>query len=279
MLKRTITSIVFVLIIFPVYYFSDTIVLPIAVSVLSVMGVYEMLGCIGTRSMWRVSVPAYLLAAVVPQIVRYSETQYTFLSLYLLVIFAYLVYLLAAGVFSHGKLDVEKISTSYMGVVYVVTAFLCMILLRDREHGFYIFFMAMFGPWCSDVFAYLSGRFFGRHKLIPDISPKKTVEGAIGGALFCALAAVLYGHLVLLYDPAVSRVGYGALFVAGLIISVVSQVGDLIASYIKRKYSVKDYGWILPGHGGILDRFDSVLGVMPIMVAMGELPHIFDFFG
>lgn len=278
MLKRTVTSIVFVLIIFPVYFFSDTIVLPIAVSLLGIMGIYEMLGCIGTRETWLISVPAYLLAAAAPQIVRLFSTRYTFLAVYMLAMFVYLIYLLTAGVFSHGRLDVEKIAVSYMGALYVITAFVSMILLRDREHGMYIFFMAMFGPWGSDVFAYLCGRLFGRHKLIPDVSPKKTVEGSVGGAVFCGIAAVVFGWIVSVIDPSVTRIGYLHLFIAGVVISAVSQVGDLIASYIKRKYNIKDYGNILPGHGGILDRFDSVLCVMPIMVMLGEMPHIFDFF-
>ena len=154
-----------------------------------------------------------------------------------------------------------------------------MILLRDRAFGIYIFFMGMFGPWGSDMLAYFSGRLFGRHKLIPDVSPKKTVEGSIGGALFCGIAAVTFGYVVSCIDPSITEIRYLRLFVAGLIISIVSQIGDLIASYIKRKYEVKDYGNILPGHGGILDRFDSVLTTMPVMVMMGEIPHIFDFFG
>jgi len=279
MLKRTITAIIFVLVIFPVYFFSDTLILPIAVSILSVMGVYEILKCIGTGKEWRISVPAYIMAAASPSFVRLSDSRYTFLAIYTLAVFAYLMYLLASGVFSHGKLDVEKIAVSFMGVAYVVTAFLCMILVRDRTHGLYIFFMAMFGPWGSDVFAYLCGRFFGRHKLIPDVSPKKTVEGALGGIFFDGVAAVTFGFIVSLLDSSITYVGYPQLFLAGMIISLVSQVGDLIASYIKRKYEIKDYGNLLPGHGGILDRFDSVLTVMPTMVMLGELPYILHFFG
>ncbi|MBQ4043254.1 MAG: CDP-archaeol synthase [Clostridia bacterium] len=279
MLKRTITAIVFILIIFPVYLFSDTFILPVAVSALSVMGVYEILKCIGTGKIARISVPAYILAAAIPPFVRLFADCHDFLAIYMLIMMAYLIFLLSCGVFSHGKLDVEKIAVSYMGVLYVISAFLCMIVLRDRTHGIYIFFMAMFGPWGSDVFAYLCGRFFGRHKLIPDVSPKKTVEGAIGGIVFDGFAAITFGFIVSLIDSTITYVGYPQLFLAGMIISLVSQVGDLIASFIKRKYGIKDYGNILPGHGGILDRFDSVLTVMPTMVILGELPYIFNFFG
>lgn len=279
MLKRTITSIVFVLVIFPIYFFSDTIVFPIAVALLSLLGIYEILGCIGMRSHAEVSVPAFLLAGVTPLLTRNFASRYTFLAFLTLILFAYLLYLLALGVFSHRRLDLEKLATTYMCVVYIVTAFVSMILLRDRPFGMYLLFIAMFGPWGSDVFAYLCGRFFGRHKQIPDVSPKKTVEGALGAVIFCGIAAVAFGYIVSLLDPSIEYVGYFALLLAGMVVSVVAQVGDLIFSFIKRKYDVKDYGKILPGHGGILDRFDSVLGVVPTMVILGELPHIFDFFG
>ncbi|MBE6559975.1 MAG: CDP-archaeol synthase [Ruminococcaceae bacterium] len=278
MLKRTLTGIVFIVIILPVYFFSDTIILPVAVSALSLIGTYEMLKCIGTEKIRRISLPAYALAVAMPQLVRLFSSRHSFLATYMMLMFAYLMLLLALGVFSHGQLDVEKIAASFMGVLYVVTAFICMILVRDRDFGIYIFFMAMFGPWGSDVAAYFTGRFLGRHKLIPDISPKKTVEGCIGGIIFDGIAAVTFGFIVSLIDSGITEVHYGALFVAGMIISVVSQVGDLIASYIKRKYNIKDYGNLLPGHGGILDRFDSVLCVMPVMVMLGEIPRVFDFF-
>jgi len=279
MLKRTITSLVFLSVIVPVYFLSHTFLLPVLVSLLSVIGIYEILGCVGTRKSAGISVPAYIMAAVLPFIVRLIADQDRFLSVYVLILFAFLLYLFTIGMFSHGKLDVEKLAVSFMSIVYVITAFLCIILLRDREYGIYYLFMAMFGPWGSDVFAYLSGRFFGRHKLIPEISPKKTIEGSIGGIIFCGIAAVVFGFIVSLIDSEIQNVAYLPLLIAGLVISAVSQIGDLIASYLKRKYNIKDYGKLLPGHGGILDRFDSVLCVVPITVILGELPYILDFFG
>lgn len=278
MLKRTITAIVLTLVILPICIFSDTFVLPAAVAVLSFLAVYEMLGCIGVRALYPISVPALALAAAAPLSVRFFESQYVFTSFYTLVMFLYLVYLLACGVFSHGKLELERLCTAFTTVLYIVTAFSAMILLRDRPFGVYLLCMTLFGPWVSDVFAYLTGYLFGKHKLIPDISPHKTVEGALGGVAFCSIAAVLYGYVLAQLDTSISFVGYLPLAFAGVIISAVSQVGDLIASYIKRRYGVKDYGFILPGHGGIMDRFDSVIGVVPLIVILGEFPGLFKFF-
>jgi len=278
MLKRTITAVVIVLVMIPICLFSDTAVLAVAVALLSLLGVYEMLGCIGSRRHWVLSVPAYLIAAAFPLTVRLFPSQDIFFSTYLLVMFIYLVVLFAAGVFSHGKMDIEKICTSYATVLYIVTSFVSLILLRDRSFGQYLFGMVVFGPWISDVFAYLCGRFFGRHKLIPDVSPKKTVEGAVGGVLFCALAAMLFGFILSRVDENISSVTYLPLALAGAVISVVSQIGDLIASFIKRKYGVKDYGILFPGHGGVLDRFDSILGVVPMLLLISEFSDFFMFF-
>ena len=278
MLKRTITAIVLTLVVLPICIFSDTFVFPAVVAVLSFLTVYEMLGCIGIRSRYCISLPAFLLAVAAPLSVRLFESQYVFTSFYTLVMFVYLVYLLACGVFSHGKIELELLCTAFTTVLYIITAFSAMILLRDRSFGLYLLCMTLFGPWVSDVFAYLTGYLFGRHKLIPDVSPHKTVEGALGGVIFTSVAAVLYGYILARFDVSISFVGYLPLAFAGAVISIVSQVGDLIASYIKRRFGVKDYGVILPGHGGIMDRFDSVIGVVPLIVILGEFPGLFKFF-
>ncbi|MBP5610924.1 MAG: phosphatidate cytidylyltransferase [Clostridia bacterium] len=109
----------------------------------------------------------------------------------------------------------------------------------------------------TDTFAYFTGRFFGRHKLIPEVSPKKTVEGSVGGTVFCIVGYIVFG-LVMQFSYGFT-VNYWMLGVAGLLVAVISQIGDLIASLIKREHGIKDYGRIFPGHGGVMDRFDSVL--------------------
>ena len=122
-----------------------------------------------------------------------------------------------------------------------------------------------------DTFAYFCGRLFGRHKLIVEISPKKTVEGSIGGTLFCVGAFLLYGLILQVAFDLSPR--YVMLGVAGLLAAFISQIGDLIASLIKREHGVKDYGFIFPGHGGVLDRFDSILAIAPllwILLGLGE---------
>jgi len=124
----------------------------------------------------------------------------------------------------------------------------------------YLYLLPFVGAWVSDTFAYFTGRLLGRHKLIPEVSPKKTVEGCIGGIVFAIIAMLVFGLVIdLFFEPI--GVNYTVLGLMGLILSIISQVGDLIASIIKREEGVKDYGNILPGHGGITDRFDSVYTV------------------
>ena len=110
----------------------------------------------------------------------------------------------------------------------------------------------------------------GKHKLIPSVSPKKTVEGSLGGILFCIMGCVVYGYAVKSISGGAAEFHVVFLALLGLIISVVSQVGDLIFSLIKRRYDIKDYGFIFPGHGGVLDRFDSVIATAPLILIACE---------
>jgi phosphatidate cytidylyltransferase len=114
----------------------------------------------------------------------------------------------------------------------------------------------------------------GKHKLIPDVSPKKTVEGSIGGIVFCMLAMVIFGLIV----NAISdfHANYLMLVVGGLLASIVSQIGDLCMSVIKRTYGIKDYGKLFPGHGGMLDRFDSVIAVSIVLAVFSSFFNFFE---
>ena len=125
--------------------------------------------------------------------------------------------------------------------------------------------MPFIGAWVSDTFAYFTGRLLGRHKLAPAISPKKTVEGSIGGIVFAVAVFAAYGLILASrgFSP-----NYLALCLAGLFVSILSQIGDLALSLIKREYGVKDYGKLFPGHGGVLDRFDSVIATAPIILIL-----------
>ncbi len=134
-------------------------------------------------------------------------------------------------------------------------------LLRIRDLGIY-FAWIPFIAWVCDTCAYFAGRAFGKHKLVPVLSPKKTVEGAIGGVLGSVVVGAILGYILyrnVTHDTGVIIV----LIIMAFLGSIISQIGDLLASGIKREHKIKDYGRVIPGHGGIMDRFDSVIFVTP----------------
>lgn len=286
MLQRTVTAVVMTLVMIPFLIFSDTYAFPIFIAVLSMIGVYELHNCIGMKRP-EVLIPSILFAGALPVCARVYRDLYavsdpgTFEIRYFnfthKVVMVYLFYLLVLAVFSKGKKDVVDIAMTFATTFYTVISFSSIVLLRDYEHGQYIFILVFLCPWITDIFAYLTGRRFGKHKLIPDVSPKKTVEGAIGGLLLCTGVFVLYGFAL---DKLVDgiKVHYLALVIIGVVMSLISECGDLVFSLIKRKYGIKDYGTLLPGHGGVMDRFDSVIAAAPFVLMLFDLSSVFKLF-
>ncbi|MBO6148524.1 MAG: phosphatidate cytidylyltransferase [Lachnospiraceae bacterium] len=171
--------------------------------------------------------------------------------------------LMALYVFLFPAYDSGIIAQYFFGFCYTTVLLSFLYLLRQKENGLALSILVFACAWGCDTFAYLSGRAFGKHKLAPILSPKKSVEGAIGGTLG---AALLGGILAALFSEVPWKyaliAGGGAIF---------SQVGDLFASGIKREKEIKDYGNLIPGHGGILDRFDSCIFVTPVIYFFSEL--------
>lgn len=251
------------LVVLPICIFSHTIVFPVFVAILSCIGAYEMLRCVGAVRKWAVSLPLVLGALAFPMIAYFvggTEKFCMALCAYLAFI---MVWLFAIPVFTAGETDVTEVSISFMGVTYITVSLSALILLRYGENGAYFYLVPVIAPMICDIFAYFTGKFFGKHKLIPKVSPKKTVEGSVGGTLFCIAACCVYGAII---NGTVTVMPVWAFAVGGAVISVVSQVGDLIASAIKRHYGVKDYGKIFPGHGGVMDRLDSVIATIPLFL-------------
>lgn len=262
MKTRILTSIVAICILLPILYFSGTVALPAAIAVVAVISIYEMLKCIGAKKLY-ISLPLYASAAVVPFLVRYVEDANTFATIAFSAAAVILIYLFAVCVLSHGKFTFETLGTAFVTSLYIIAAYSAIVYIRDLgDHGKYLYLLIFIGAWVTDTFAYFSGMLLGKHKLIPDVSPKKTVEGSIGGTLFCAIAFVVFGIVANTWFG--TDANFLLLALGGVFMAVIAQIGDLIMSVIKRHYGIKDYGKIFPGHGGMLDRFDSVL-----IVALG----------
>lgn len=174
-------------------------------------------------------------------------------------IFVMVVILFALIVFLHERYSLIDIALTVFGILYVPFLFSFIVLTRSLPGGVF-FIWIIFIAWSTDTFAYFSGLMMGKHKLLPAISPKKTVEGSIGGIIGCVVATVLYGMFVNIH---ISSIPLYHFVIIGILNGIISQIGDLGASAIKRFVGIKDYGVIMPGHGGVLDRFDSILFVAP----------------
>ena len=275
MLTRIITSLVALCVLIPVLFLSDTWVLPVAVAIACLIANYEALKCIGSFSKPVLSAGLLAVSAIAPIIVRLTENIAQYCVILACIILAEVLYLLAVLVFSKGNLKIEEISISAFMSFYVTVGFSAIVILHDFfESGHYTYLLIFVGAWITDVFAYFCGRLFGKHKLIPEVSPKKTVEGSIGGTLFASGSFVLFGYIVKSLGYPIEN-GYVQLFVFGIVAALVAQIGDLCMSALKRHYGIKDFGKIFPGHGGMLDRFDSILAVAVVLLILNTIITIF----
>ncbi len=253
-----------------VVVFSGTWVFPVVMTLLCLGGTWEMLGCVGVRKNYLLSVPAYAASAV--------STVFAYFLGYgacLTVIMCYLTVLLAVSVFFDERVKINDVFCAFTSTLYVMLCLSALTALRGgKEHGLYLFLLVFIAAWITDTFAYFTGVFVGKHKLIPRISPKKTVEGSVGGIVFCVIAFTVYG--IILNRCFGVDVNFPVLIAVGFAMSIISQIGDLVASAIKRSYGIKDYSNLFPGHGGILDRFDSIMILAPLLLFVAENVKLFN---
>ena len=259
----------FVAVLLALYVFPP-IVLEIAVAVLCLFATYEVLG--STRLVHnRLELLLCLLVSV-----GLAVAHFTVLPLDLQDVVQGLVFVLLVGSFAvelkfHDSMNVSQVSWGFFGALIVPYLMLSLVRIfqmdflpignTDFQIGQFIVLLPLLAAWGADTCALFAGMFFGKHKLAPVVSPKKTVEGAVGGvvggAVLVLLAALLMNTFLDLDMPIWAALVLGGAG-AGL-----GEVGDLAFSIIKRQKGIKDYGHIFPGHGGVLDRFDSVLFVAP----------------
>ena len=274
MLTRILTALVLIPLLVVILIFSGTLVFPIAWAILSVMAVAEMLRALGLLSDPLLSWPAYPIALGMPFAAYFIGDLKTVLTVLFSAFAFFLLWSYTVAVFRRGKLLFSSVSSLFTAMLYITVGFLSISLLRyHTAAGKYLYLLVFIAPWVTDTFAYFTGRFFGRRKLIPEISPKKTVEGAIGGTLFGILSFIVFGLIMqfsLGHQP-----NYFVLAFSGALCAFISQIGDLIASLIKREKGVKDYGSIFPGHGGVMDRFDSVLVTAPLLYCIFSIGGVF----
>ena len=232
--------------------------------VISMIGLYELYKIVNVH----LSIPGILgyLSCL-----GYYILMYLGLSEYQLMLFIiFLMLLMFAYVFGFPKYQTEQIAVSFFGLFYVSIMLSYIYQVRILEEGAWIIWLIFIGAWGSDTCAYVVGVLFGKHKFAPKLSPKKSLEGCVGGIVGAALIGFLYAtiigdHLKGFQNPPL------IFAIIGAASSIISQIGDLAASAIKRNHEIKDYGSLIPGHGGILDRFDSIIFTAPIVYYLATM--------
>lgn len=169
----------------------------------------------------------------------------------------------------NGKYNLSDMTYNLMGWFYTSFLFSFALLIRLENNGRWLLLFLIIGATITDIFAYFTGYLIGKHKIIPRISPNKTWEGSIGGLVFCFSITLAYSYIFTSITGVV--IPMYKVITMGILSGVLSQFGDWCASYIKRQLDVKDFGTIMPGHGGFLDRFDSILFLAPIIFLILKL--------
>ncbi|MBC6003720.1 MAG: phosphatidate cytidylyltransferase [Paeniclostridium sordellii] len=224
----------------------------IAEAIIGIIGLDEFYKAFKSKSIQPISILGYLFAIYLSiKNIFKLQTEYTY-------IFVFILFLIGIVYILSNKKNIIDFSITFIGIFYI-PIFLDYIVLtinNFRLGGIYVWLIFIIS-FMTDTFAYFSGYLFGKHKLIPSISPKKTIEGSIGGILGSTICCVIFGYIF--------KLDITHMILVGSIGSIVAQFGDLFASAIKRYVGIKDYGKLIPGHGGILDRFDSVILVAPFV--------------
>lgn len=181
-----------------------------------------------------------------------------------------IVGIMSVYVFSFPKYHANQVMAVIFSFLYGPIMLSYIYLTRNLEDGIYLVWLIFISSWICDTCAYLVGSAIGKQKMAPKLSPKKSVEGAVGGVAGSFLVGVLYGYVLVHFN----LIELNNMWLIGVITgigAVISQVGDLAASAIKRNFDIKDYGKLIPGHGGIMDRFDSVMFTAPMIYYLAVL--------
>lgn len=269
MKTRIITSVV-ALAVFAVILLLPSAVFSVALAVVSLIMLYECYCATKADTPMKVVgfLSAILLMGAVVTVYKTEEMFAIAFAVFCTIIILHMGLVIA----EHGKKRYNSVLANGFLTLYIVISMSC-IWITKEQYGISNMLLIFICAWLTDTCAYFSGRAFGKHKLIPHVSPNKTVEGAIGGAIGSMIACVIY----LLITNKIMNINTiwsniiieGA--VIGLIGGVLSQLGDLTASSIKRDTGIKDFGWVFPGHGGFMDRFDSVVFIAPVMCGLMSL--------
>ncbi len=259
MSKRVITGVIGATLALFVLFFNSSfpLILNIIVAIIAAWAMNEIFSVMNILKTKLITIPSIIFVTILP---LFGNSIYHEAFWYTYTLWMFSVMLLKSS------LQIKDTAITYTMAMLISFSFGKIIELRDfgGEYGSFFVLLGLAVAWMSDTGAYFFGKIFGKNKLCPEISPKKTIEGFIGGIVTCVISMVLIAFIFnnFIFSQK-QQINYISVILLGLIGSPISALGDLCFSIIKRKCKVKDFGTIMPGHGGILDRFDSVIFTIP----------------
>lgn len=258
---RLISGIVLVVILIATVGFGGDFLLAV-LGIVSLIGLSELYKVVKIQNKL-LGYVGYLATVAYYGMIFFGQMQYMTLFTIL-----YLVILMAVYVFSFPTFQSEQVMTAFFGLFYVAVMLSYVYQTRMLSDGSIVVWLIFLSSWGCDTSAYCVGMLIGKHKMAPKLSPKKSVEGGVGGVVGAALLGAVFAVAVNHFAGAsASPEAYALICAVG---GMISQIGDLAASAIKRNHDIKDYGKLIPGHGGILDRFDSVIFTAPIIYYLAD---------
>lgn len=254
--QRAISAVILVIIAAITLYFGGSLTCLVMCAV-SLIGVMELLRIYGPNK------KGLGYAAYGATVFYYALLYFDLHQFILPLIAVYMLVILAIYVLTYPNYKDKEIMAAFFAFVYVGVMLSYVYLIRDMKHGLILVLLIFVSSWGNDTCAYLVGRAIGKHKMSPILSPKKSIEGLIGGIVGAGILGVVFGLIYNHFMQVAHSVWIFALI--GAVCALPAVIGDLAASAIKRNNDIKDYGKLIPGHGGILDRFDSIIFTAPIM--------------
>ena len=237
-----------------VILWAPSVVLTVTLALLGAIGAYELMKCVNAGPNWCAAVA--IAAGFVIAWQQYYE----------ILLIAYVLCFFLRAVWKAGEIKWQELATAVFCIVAIPYGFSAFLRLNEAGYHRAVLLLPLVFSFASDTGAFFAGLTLGKHKLAPKVSPKKTVEGAIGGLVGNAIGGLVFAFVMNSYLG--QNIDYLMIALVGVLCSVVAQLGDLSFSLIKREFGIKDYGKLFLAHGGVLDRFDSVLFVAPVLALM-----------